>query len=49
MMTRKLLKCILNVTLIFCLLSIHNRMDAQPKSGDWKIQAEFGDGVNSQF
>lgn len=36
-------KCLLSVTLIILLLSIHNHLNAQPESGDWIASTEFGE------
>jgi hypothetical protein len=42
---RKLLKWTFSVTLIAILLSGYSRIDAQPQSGDWTVQTDFGEFV----
>ena len=43
MNTRKLLQGTFSVTLIALLLSGYSRIDAQPRSGDWRVATDFGE------
>jgi len=45
MNTRNLLQWTFSVTLIAMLLSGNSRIDAQPQSGDWTAQTDFGEFV----